>query len=183
MGYCNTRWSTWISDYYFTLALAHRLQVESSAAVVQDAEPRRTLLLWGGVHDGHVSLEPAFEHVGRVKLPEAPGPYRLDGLDGRGRKLFSLSFRPDELDHRGSTFLFAIPYKTEWTRALDRVVLSGPEGSATLNRDVGGKAALLVDRSTGRVRSITREWPGVLPGGMAMDADTEVRVIRGLPRS
>ena len=131
MGYCNTPWTTWISDYSFTLALAHRLQIESSAAVVQDNEPRRTLLLWGGVHDGHVALEPAFEHVGPVKLPEEPGP----------------------------------------------------EGSATLNRDVGGQAALLVDRSTGRLRSIAREWPGVLPGGVAMDADTELRVIRGLPRS
>ena len=182
MGYCNVRWSTWISDYHFTLALAHRLQVESSAAAVQHAEPRRTLVLWGSVQDGQVALEPAFEHVGRVRLPEVPGPYHLDGLDDQGKQLFSLRFMPDELDHGGSTFLFAIPYQTEWTRALDRIVLSGPGGSATVNRDVGGQAALLVDRFTGRLRRIAREWSGVLPGGMATDADSQVRVIRGLPR-
>ena len=69
MGYCNNRWSTWISDYNFTLALAHRLQVESSAAAVRDPEPRRALLLWGGVHDGHVALEPA--SAGGVRLSAA----------------------------------------------------------------------------------------------------------------
>ena len=183
MGYCNTPWTTWISDYNFTLALAHRLQVESSAAAVQDPEPRRTLLLWGGVQEGALRLEPAFAHDARLKLPAASGPYQLDGLDRQGRKLFSLSFRPDELDHGGSSFLFAIPFETEWTKDLERITLTGPEGSTTLDRDTGGRAVLIIDRASGRVRTISRGWSdgyGSQPAAMA--ANAQVKIIRGLPR-
>ena len=183
MGYCNRRWSTWISDYNFTLALAHRLQVESSAAAVQDPEPRRTLLLWGGIQEGNLRLEPAFAHDARLKLPEASGPYQMDGLDAEGRRLFSLAFTPDELDHGGLSFLFAIPFEPEWTEDLDRITLTGPEGSTTLDRDTGGRAALIIDRASGRVRAISRGWSdgyGSQPAAMA--ANAQVEIIRGLPR-
>ena len=138
MSYCNR---VWISDYHFAKALNHRLGIASAPAVfAQRATAQQTLLLWGGVQEGEVRLEPPFAHDARLELPEAFGPYQLEGLDAEGRRLFSLSFTPDELDHGGSSFLFAIPFEPEWTEDLDRVTLTGPEGSTTLDRDTGGRA-------------------------------------------
>ena len=179
MSYCSP---SWISDYNFTKALTFRL-ASSPAAFRQPlvaSQTTSTLLLWGGVQDGDLRLEPAFMSDARVKLPEASGPYQLTGLDAQGRRLFSLSFTPDELDHGGSSFLFAVPFEPEWTEDLDRVTLTGPEGSTTLDRDTGGRAAMIIDRASGRVRTIARDWPG---GGLpaAMPANAQVEVIRGLP--
>ena len=180
MSYCRPRW---ISDYNFTKALTFRL-ASSPAAFPQPlvASQTTTLLLWGGVQDGDLRLEPAFMSDARVKLPEASGHYQLTGLDSQGRRLFSLSFTPDELDHGGSSFLFAVPFEPEWTEDLDRVTLTGPEGSTTLDRDTGGRAALIIDRASGLVRTIARDWSDgdrALPA--AMPANAQVEVIRGLP--
>ena len=180
MSYCSP---SWISDYNFTKALTFRL-ASSPAAFRQPlvaSQTTSTLLLWGGVQDGDLRLEPTFVYDARVKLPEAPGPYRLTGLDAQGRRLFSLSFTPDELDHGGSNFLFAVPFEPEWTEDLHRVTLTGPQGSTTLDRDTGGRAALIIDRASGLVRTIAREWSdATLPA--AMPANTQVEVIQGLPR-
>ena len=174
----------WISDHNFTKALNHRLDLASAPALfAQRAATQETLLLWGGVQEGELRLEPAFAHDARPKLPETSGPYQLEGLDAEGRRLFSLSFTPDELDHGGSSFLFAISFEPEWTEDLDRITLTGPEGSTALDRDTGGRAALILDRASGRVRTIARDWSvgdAALPAAMA--ADAQVEVIRGLPR-
>ena len=179
MSYCRPRW---ISDYNFTKALMFRL-ASSPAAFLQTlvASETTTLLLWGGIQDADLRLEPAFVHDARVKLPEASGPYQITGSDAEGRRLFSLSFTPDELDHGGSSFLFAIPFEPAWTQDLDRIALTGPEGSTTLDRDIGGQAALILDRASGRVRTIARDWSdGALPA--AMPANAQVEIVRGLPR-
>ena len=147
------------------------------------ATPQETLLLWGGVHKGDLRLEPAFAHDARVKLPEAPGPYQLEGRDAEGHRLFSFSFTPDALDHGGSGFLFAIPLEPAWTEDLDRITLTGPEGSTTLDRETGGRAAMVIDRASGRVRTIARDWSvGNAAFAAAMASDAQVEIIRGLPR-
>ena len=180
MSYCSP---IWISDYNFTKALNHQRAITSPPALfAQRATAQETLLLWGGIQEGELRLKPAFAHDARLKLPEASGPYQLAGLDAEGRRLFSLSFTPDELDHGGSSFLFAIPFEPEWTEDLDRITLTGPEGSTTLDRDTGGRAALIIDRASGRVRTISRDWSdgdGALPAAMA--ANIQVEIIRGLP--
>ena len=182
MSYCF--FDRWISDYHFTKALNHRLDLASAQALFAErAAAQETLLLWGGVREGELRLEPAFAHDARLKLPEAPGPYQLEGRDAEGRRLFSLSFTPDALDHGGSGFLFAIPFEPEWSEDLDRITLTGPEGSTTLDRDTGGRAALIIDRSSGRVRTIARDWSvedAALPAAMVTNA--QVQVVRGLPR-
>ncbi len=174
----------WISDANFNKALDYRLDLASAQArFAQRAAMQETLLLWGGVHEGGLRLEPAFAHDARLKLPEAPGPYRLEGLDAEGRRLFSFSFTPDALDHGGGSFLFAIPFEPEWSEALDRITLMGPEGSTTLDRDTGGRAALIIDRASGQVRTIARDWfVGDATSAAAMASGTQVQVIRGLPR-
>ena len=181
LSYC---YPQWISDYNFTKALNHRLDLASAPALfAQRAAAQETLLLWGGVQERSLRLEPAFAHDARLKLPQAPGPYRLEGLDAEGRRLFSFSFTPDELDHGGSGFLFAIPFEPEWAEDLDRITLTGPEGSTTLDRDTGGRAALIIDRASGRVRTIARDWSDRgAASAAAIAADAQVEVIRGLPR-
>ena len=180
MAYCYPRW---ISDYNFRKALDYRLTIASAPALfAQRATAQPTLLLWGGIQDGELRLEPAFAHNARLKLSEASGSYQLEGLDAEGRRLFSLSFTPDELDHGGSSFLFAVPFDPEWTDDLDRITLTGPDGATILDRDTGGRAALIVDRASGRVRTIARDWSdrdGALPA--ATSANAQVEVIRGLP--
>ena len=175
---------TWISDRNFTRAFDHRLDLASARArFAQRPAAQETLLLWGGVHEGGLRLEPAFAHDARLKLPEASGPYRLEGLNAEGRRLFSFSFTPDAVAHGGGKFLFAIPFEPEWAEGLDRITLTGPEGSTTLDRETGGRAALIIDRASGRVRTIARDWSvgdGALPAAMVTNA--QVQVVRGLPR-
>ena len=182
MSYCF--FDRWISDYHFTKALDHRLELASARArFAERAAAQETLLLWGGVHEGGLRLEPAFAHDARLKLPEAPGPYQLEGRDAEGRRLFSFSFTPDALDHGGSSFLFAIPFEPEWNEDLDRITLTGPAGSTALDRETGGRAALIIDRASGRVRTIARDWSAVnAAAAVAMALDAQVQVIRGLPR-
>ena len=182
MSYCF--FDRWISDYHFTKALDHRLELASARArFAERAAAQETLLLWGGVHEGGLRLEPAFAHDARLKLPEAPGPYQLEGRDAEGRRLFSFSFTPDALDHGGSSFLFAIPFEPEWNEDLDRITLTGPAGSTALDRETGGRAALILDRASGRVRTIARDWSAVnAAAAVAMALDAQVQVIRGLPR-
>ena len=181
LSYC---YPQWISDYNFTKALDHRLDLASARArFAERAAAQETLLLWGGVHEGGLRLEPAFAHDARLKLPEAPGPYQLEGRDAEGRRLFSFSFTPDALDHGGSSFLFAIPFEPEWNEDLDRITLTGPAGSTALDRETGGRAALIIDRASGRVRTIARDWSAVnAAAAVAMALDAQVQVIRGLPR-
>ena len=173
----------WISDRNFAKAFNHRLDLASAPVLVAQRAEQETLLLWGGVHEGGLRLEPAFAHDARLKLPEASGPYQLEGRDAEGRSLFSFSFTPDALAHGGGSFLFAIPFEPEWNEDLDRITLTGPEGSTTLDRDTGGRAALIIDRASGRVRTIARDWSvGNAASAAAMAADAQLQVIRGLPR-
>ena len=118
-----------------------------------------------------------------MKLPEASGPYQLEGLDAEGGRLFSLSFTPDELDHGGSGFLSAIPFQPEWTEDLDRITLTGPEGSTILDRDTSGRAASIINGASGLVRTIARDWSADAGGALtaAAPANAQVEVIRGLP--
>ncbi|MXW56090.1 MAG: hypothetical protein F4Z59_05240, partial [Gemmatimonadales bacterium] len=98
MSYC---YPQWISDYSFTRMLEFRLSGaggvgESASAYAADRRTGRgdMLLLWGGIDDGELRLEPAFVYPTASHLPSAAGPYRLSGRDAAGRILFSLSFTP-----------------------------------------------------------------------------------------
>ena len=177
MTYCGPEW---VSDYSFRKAPEHRLSIAGVADRATAAE--QTLLLWGGILDGELTIKPAFVHDARVKLPEAPGPYTLTGFDEQGGQLFSLRFSPDVRDHGGSSFLFAIPYEVGWEGALDCLTLTGPEGSVVLDRDTGERSALIIDRVTRRVRSVVVDWPGTLPAAMLAETGYDLEIVLGLPR-
>ena len=182
MGYCFD--DVWISDFHFNRALEHRL--DGDGGIDHDAQPAaavgkdrgEVLVVWGGVHDGRLMLEPALLLNGPVVLPEAGGPYRVEGLGAGGETEFALSFSPTPLAHGGGSFVFFVPYEFEWADNLDRIVLTGPEGEYTLTRDSEPRMAVATDRSTRRIQAIIRDWDGEpLPG----EATADVTITRGIP--
>ena len=172
MSYCDPAWT---SDFSFTKALEYRMGLPPAPAAAQGGRAvERTLLLWGRIQDGELRLEPVFEWDTPVKLPASPGPYRLEGIDAAGGRMFSLSFTPDRVDHGGAGFLFAVPVEEEWADELERVTLAGPEGFTTLDRDSGGRGAIVTSRSTGRILSIVRDWSRVRPEALGTAAEVSV---------
>jgi hypothetical protein len=173
MGYCSPRW---ISDYHFKKALDFRLEVDGSPASREPSEP--VLLLWGSAGDGELLLEPSFVVDAPPKLPSGDGPYRLDGFDGEGSLLFSLSFAPEEVEWGGGQFAFAVPLGTEGIDALEAISLSGPEGAVRVDRSTRlPPLALATDDATGRIRAIIRN--GIVPEVVSTAAT--VRFSEGLP--
>ena len=160
MSYCDP---TWVSDYYFAKSLDHLSRPGRGAQA--SVSTTRTLVLWGGIANGSLHLEPPLALDAPAKLPGNSGPYRVSGFDDQGRVLFSYDFTPDPTDHGGSTFVFAVPFRQAWTEGLHRVTLSGPEGSIGIDRGGIDRAAVVLDRR-GSVRSIVRNWPNMLPESM-----------------
>lgn len=172
MSYCDPAWA---SDFSFTKALEYRMGLPPApTAPAGRRAVEKTLLLWGRVQDGELRLEPVFEWETPVKLPSSPGPYRLEGIDAAGGRMFSMSFAPDRVDHGGAGFLFAVPVEEGRADELARVTLSGPEGVATLDRDGGRGGAIVTSRSTGRVLSIVRDWSRVRPESLGTTAEVSV---------
>jgi len=178
MGYCNP---SWVSDYSFEKALDFRIRTElrgGGADPVGDLPAEQTLLLRGRAVNGTLMLEPAFIIETQPVMPEGEGPYRLEGVGARGRVVFSFDFAPTPLEFGGGDFLFAIPYDAELNGALERVVVSGPEGEFTLGPSSTSPMAIITNRDNGQVRAILRNWNG---GLNLLDGNTEIMVSDGLP--
>jgi len=137
MGYCST---PWISDYNYIGAMDWRAGnpapdvTSATGGLVQDATPRRSLLVWGRVEGGRLVLEPAFSLVARPDVPRETGPYRVEGIAGNGRTLFSYSFageRPaDAEDPSARHFAFAIPMDESTQAELATIRLTGSGATA-----------------------------------------------------
>jgi hypothetical protein len=141
MGYCGF---TWISDYNYRAILTYR-ETAPDASVIPSlgglgaagaTGVQRALLVWGRIAGSRLVLEPAFAVSTRPSLPSRSGPYRIEGLDTRGRTLFSYAFEgeePADAPTRGTRhFAFAIPTDASVERALATLRLSGNGHSATL---------------------------------------------------
>lgn len=154
------------------------------------APQNRSLMLWGGVSPGgDLRLDPAFVLDAPASLPDEPGPYRIEVFgDGRAN-LFSLDFAMGRISEGGGGFVFMVPFRDDWP-ALERIVLTGPEGTATLDRDTRVPMAIVVDRASGRIRAILRDGAAEAriaaaeEGARADTADSGTRVLvsYGLPR-
>ena len=58
----------------------------------------------------------------------------------------------------GGGFLFLIPFEGEHLGSLERIVLSGPDGSAVLERgDPMPPMSIVIDQESGQIRSILRD--------------------------
>ena len=180
MSYCNP---VWISDYHFTRATAHRLS--GDGGVILDAPPLaaggtedKVLVVRGLLQDGGLMLEPAFVLTGPPALPETDGPYRVDGIGVNGQTEFSLSFSPTPMEHGGGGFVFLVPYRADWAETLDRMVLTGPEGTDTVTRTGLPPMAVVTNPATGVIQAIIRDWDGgALPG----EGVSRVTITRGIP--
>ena len=180
MSYCDP---VWISDYHFTKATLFRLS--GDAGIVLDAEPPSAvgpagemLVVRGVILNGEATLEPAFVVTGPPALPEADGPYRVDGIGENGQTEFSLSFSATPMEYGGGGFVFLVPYKPEWAETLDRMVLTGPEGTDTVTRTGSPAMAVVTNPATGNIQAIIRDWDGgPLPG----EGVSRITITRGVP--
>ena len=190
MSYCNP--SNWISDYYFTKALNHRLGSADANMAAIAARPTRTLLLWGGLDaDGVPYLDPAFVADAVPTLPPAGTEYAIEGVDAAGTPLFSYAFdMPATADAEGEEagFVFAIPVEAGWGDNLARITLSGPDRVVySLHEGTNRPMAILRDPQSGQVRGFLRDPP--LAGtqvaadavGRASGLEMEVLFSRGIP--
>ena len=206
MTYCEPRW---VSGYNFTNMVNHRSALGADAAAFSEAPatvaparvaparvalatvaPARSLLLWGGIDgEGNLFLHPAVVVDAPAVLPSSGWDYRLAGLTEDGRELFALSFgMPVLADGDGrSSFAFALPAEAAWSGALESITLSGPEGSATLDRESDRSVTILFDPVAGRVRGILRASGGAaMPDAAAarspwVTEGLEVFYSRGIP--
>lgn len=186
MSYCVP---AWVGDYHFSRALRHRYASEAAA---ESGAPQPSLLLWGGTEaDGVPFLHPAFAVNAAPALPDSAGPHRLVGRGTGGEVLFSLSFDMTAVaDSDGRTgFVFAIPYRPEWIDILDSIELTGPTGSATIDRTTDHPSVIFRDRSSGHVRAILLDPVSALaaadsgPGTMSLPPNLETLFSRGLPEA
>ena len=179
------RWETgWISDYHFTKMFRHRLRYDGGVA----AAP--ALLLWGGVNEAGVPfLKPAFVVDAAPVLPDSAGDYTIVGAAHNGRELFSLNFALWEAPHSEgyASFVFALPVRSGWADALANITLSGPAGSAVLDRETDRPMAILRNPRNGQVRGILRDLPPGVATQVAADAAVprtqglQVLFSRGIP--
>ena len=179
MGYCYEQ--GWLSDYFFEKVIDYREQVEGKRGppLADAAHESDMLVLWGGVQGGELRIEPPFSATASARLPEADGPYRLEGLGG-DVILFSLSFTPGQDKFGDKYFFFAIPVEQDWEESLDRIVLTGPEGSVAIGADEQRTLSVFRDARTGKVRGILRDWDGNLPVALQQADDLSIMTIQGL---
>ena len=178
MGYCRP---DWVSDYHFTRAFEYRVDSElgsDAAALRERALPESVLLLWGDIDTDGVTMDPAFLFESEPVLPEAPGPYRVEGIGPSGTTVFSYSFTPSPLEYGGASFVFMVPYDRERDGALERIVLRGPAGHFTLTSGSSPPMAIVRDRESGQVRAFLRDWS---QGMNRITADAEILISDGIP--
>ena len=171
MSYCRPQW---ISDYNFTKALEYRIREEGQprAPAARDEPGGSRLLLRGHVTaEGSLHLDPAFALDAPAQLPSGPGPYRIEGFAGDGSRAFALDFDMETVSEGGGGFLFLVPLAEDRIAPLERIVLTGPEGSTALDRETrASPVAIVIDRETGRIRSILRgEAAGAAIGAASAD--------------
>ena len=190
MSYCGP--PDGISDYHFSNALRFRLSAADSVGLPDQAQRTKALLLWGGVGaDGVPFLEPAFLVDALPELPRSGGAYELSGHSASGDALFSLGFdMPEVADgDGGSGFVFVLPVRPGWERDLASIVLSGPDGSVTLDGETDRPAAILRDPRTGTVRGILRDLAPTAgtradaAASVSPEPGLEILFSRGLPDS
>ncbi len=183
MGYCYDR--GWLSDYHFERVIDVREKKEggtaSRAVAAGPARPEtETLLLWGGVREGKLRIEPVHALNAAPKLPEGPGPYRLEGRGFGGEVEFSLSFAPDEDKFGNKYFFFFVPVEADWEDSLDSITLTGPEGEVTIDGEDRRSVTVVTDPSTGRIRAILRDWEGPLPAALGDVRSLKAKTTNGI---
>ena len=191
MGYCyseNNNWlkgsgDVWLSDYFYEKVMDYRRGAAGrSIQLVADAEPRADVLVLSGwiTEDGELGLRPVYSMRAAASLPEGTGTHRLVGTSADGRTVFSYGFSPWEDAHGGKYFFFTVPIKAGWDSALERIAVTGPEGTAETGIDDQRQVSLVTDRLTGEIRAILTDWHAELPAWIGDRGRLSVQTTRGL---
>ena len=181
MGYCFDQ--GWLSDYYFEKVIRVREnKVEDWTLGSRGAGGPKgeMLVLWGGVLNGELRIEPVHSMYTTAKLPEEAGPYRIEGIGRGGESEFSLSFTPGEDVYGNKYFFFTIPIEADWGDSLERITLTGPEGEVTVDGNDPRSLTIVTDPVTGRIRAILRDWNQPLPAALGDTNGLEVETTRGI---
>ena len=181
MGYCYER--GWLSDYYFEKVIRVRANKDETWTNedLSGAGPEgEMLVLWGGVLNGELRIEPLHSMQTTPKLPAEAGAYRIEGFGHGGQTEFSLSFTPGEDQYGNKYFFFAVPIEGDWEDSLERITLTGPEGEVTVDRNDPRSLTIVTDPATGRIRAILRDWNQALPSALGDTAGLEVVTTRGI---
>jgi len=181
MGYCYEL--GWLSDYYYEKVIRVRANKDETwtNGDLSGAGPEgEMLVLWGGVLNGELRIEPVHSMTTAPKLPAQGGAYRIEGFGRGGEAEFSLSFTPGEDKYGNKYFFFAVPIEADWEAALERITLSGPEGEVTVDRNDPRSLTIVTDPATGRIRAILRDWNQALPSALGETNGLEVRTTRGI---
>ncbi len=181
MGYCGNKW---VSDYTYEGIMNFRAALVTVAALAPVAAPTQVLLVSGTIRDGAVTLSPSYVITAEPALPQASGPYRIEGLDADSRILFQYSFSGKAIDHAPGVeqFTFALPVANQVRTSLVALRVSGA-ARPTLVRSTRAATAQTTGRAAAPVRPLqaaraganllrvtwdTAAWPGV----MLRDPDT-----------
>lgn len=209
MSYCDP---DWISEYHFRKVLGAPLYRTSPTASVpltvlatlpdptdlsQESVPagsstapvQEVLLLWGGVDpQGKLTLNPSFYLDMRPERPQVTGPYQLVGRTEAGSELFAVSFEMSPIADAGDSksFFFALPTEAHWANSLASIMLSGPDGSATLDETTDRPMAILRDMQSGHIRGFLSDHSAMeaaqaAGGAFAAKPGVEVIFSRGIP--
>ncbi|MDE2828438.1 MAG: hypothetical protein OXL40_14245 [Bacteroidota bacterium] len=179
VGYCYDQ--GWLSDYVHEDVINYRERVEGTRArpLVDATHESDMLILWGGVQGGGLRIEPLFSASVPSQLPEVDGPYQREGF-GADVILFSLSFTLGQNKFGNKDFLFATPVGLDLEESLDRIVLTGPEGSVAIGADDQRTSSVFRDVRTGKVRGILRYREGdlsVMPAQGLTDSIRQRRLV------
>jgi hypothetical protein len=174
MSYCQPQW---ISDYTYLGVLGFR-------GAGPDVQPRGAagpgLLVWGRIQNGAVILEPSFVVNAPARLPGRAGPHRVEGLDGSGNRVFSVSFEgtlvPDLPGGEDRQFAFVVPLSPAERVRLAGVRLVG-EGLTAFRRPFAGlrSAGAPPTEQVQAVRSggeVEVRWDGAYPLAVIRDAES-----------
>ena len=186
MAYCGPPY--WISDFFFNKALNYRLE---EAGTEFAANTEQTLLLWGGRDaDGVPYLDPAFVVDAVPSLPLEGGDYTIEGITADDDVRFSHSFdMPANPDAQGeeTSFVFTLPVEYGWAGNLKSITLSGPEGTAVLDKSTNRPMAILQDPVTRQVRAFLSDLPAggsdraVAARATVVDPGLDMIFSRGIP--
>ncbi len=154
MGYCD---DNWVSDYTY-LGILNYPSVSAPPVAMLPAQ--RSILIWGGIHDGAPYLEPAFVLDAHPVQPRGMGTYRVEGLDQNGVVLFSQSFEPtavaDQRQGRDSHFAFALPLSDLVQSRLVSLRIQG-QGREFVRSSTAGLAQPVAPAAPG---NLAKSWQG-----------------------
>ncbi len=172
MGYCDP---DWISDYNYNAILSYR---GSSPAVASARASAPGLLVWGRVKNGSVILEPGLVVNAPARMPTAPGPHQVEGVDAAGNRLFGFSFAGDLVPDlpQGDEYHFAyvVPLSAgERTRLAGlRLVGKGLTARQAAIRAPGQPLPAVAASATATAGGTEVRWNPAYPMAIVRDATT-----------